>query len=187
VVIDPVGGFAYFGTSTTAGPGAIVKVRLSDLTRVGSLVLSAEDDAPRSAVIDTAGGFAYFGSYDGDIIKVRLSDFTRVGSIETGTGFAAAVIDTDNGFAYFGSYTSPAAVFKIRLSDFSIADTLVLNTDEIGILSGVIDKVNGFAYFGTSSNNLNNPTYIVKVRLSDFTRVGNLPLATGVGTELNPI
>lgn len=34
-VIDVVGGFAYFGTSTK--PGIVVKVRLSDMTRVGAL------------------------------------------------------------------------------------------------------------------------------------------------------
>ncbi|MFL6373829.1 MAG: hypothetical protein ACJ73D_04095, partial [Pyrinomonadaceae bacterium] len=177
VAIDPVNGFAYFGTSTTVGPGAVVKVRLSDFTRVGALVLTGEDDAPGSAVIDTAGGFVYFGGYNGDIIKVRLSDFTRVAVIETGTGFQAAVIDANNGFAYFGSLTSPGAVFKVRLSDFTIVDVLVLNTNEIGLLSAVIDTVNGFAYFGTSNNNnINNPTFIVKIRLSDFTRVGNLQL-----------
>lgn len=177
IAIDHVNGFAYVGSSTAGGPGTVVKVRLSDFTRVGALVLT-EDDAPSSAVIDTAGGFVYFGGYNGDIIKVRLSDFTRVAVIETGTGFqTAAVIDTNNGFAYFGSFTSPGGVFKVRLSDFTIVDVLVLNTDEIGILSGVIDTVSGFAYFGTfNNNNINNPTFIVKVRLSDFTRVGNLQL-----------
>ncbi|HRI02227.1 MAG TPA: carboxypeptidase-like regulatory domain-containing protein [Pyrinomonadaceae bacterium] len=176
--IDTVNGFAYFGTSTAAGPGGVVKVRLSDGSRVGALVLTGQDDAPGSAVIDTAGGFVYFGGYNGDIIKVRLSDFTRVAVIETGTGFqSAALIDTNNGFAYFGSFTSPGGVFKVRLSDFTIVDVLLFNTDEIGILSGVIDTVNGFAYFGTyNNNNINNPTFIVKVRLSDFTRVGNLQL-----------
>jgi hypothetical protein len=176
--IDTVNGFAYFGTSTAVGPGAIVKVRLSDFTRVGALVLTGDDEAPGSAVIDPAGGFVYFGGYNGDIIKVRLSDFTLVAVIETGTGFqSAALIDTNNGFAYFGSFTSPGGVVKVRLSDFTIVDVLVLNTDEVGILSGVIDTVNGFAYFGTyNNNNANNPTFIVKVRLSDFTRVGNLQL-----------
>ena len=149
IAIDRVNGFAYVGSSTAAGgPGIVVKVRLSDFTRVGELVLT-EDDAPSSAVIDTAGGFVYFGGYNGDIIKVRLSDFTRVAVIETGTGFqSAAVIDTNNGFVYFGSFTSPGGVFKVRLSDFTIVDVLILNTDEIGILSGAIDTVNGFAYFG---------------------------------------
>lgn len=181
--IDTVNGFAYFGTLARNTPGIIVKVRLSDFTRVGALVLNPGDDPLRCATIDIAGGFAYFGGFYGDIIKVRLSDFTRIGAIETGATFTAAVIDTDNGFAYFGGYTGPGAVVKVRLSDFTAVDVLVLNTGENGILSAAIDTINGFAYFGTSSNNTNNPAYVVKVRLSDFTRVGAVTLSSN---EMNP-
>ena len=60
-VIDPAGGFAYFGTYTASG--IVVKVRLSDFTEVGALTLNVGNDYLRSAVIDAAGGFAYFGTY----------------------------------------------------------------------------------------------------------------------------
>ena len=45
--IDTVNGFAYFGTLARQTPGIVVKVRLSDFTRVGALVLNAGDDPLR--------------------------------------------------------------------------------------------------------------------------------------------
>ena len=73
--------FAYFGTDTT--PGKVIKVRLSDLTRVGALTLNSGETQLVSAVIDQPDGFAYFGTYTylGIVVKVRLSDFTRVGAL----------------------------------------------------------------------------------------------------------
>jgi hypothetical protein len=55
-VIDPGGGFAYFGTATFRG--IVVKVRLSDFTRVGALTLNYGEGGLSSAVIDASGGFA---------------------------------------------------------------------------------------------------------------------------------
>jgi hypothetical protein len=124
-VIDSANGFAYFGTLTS--PGVVVKIRLSDFTSVGALVLNEGENDLRTAVIDTAQGFAYFGTLTatGIIVKVRLSDFTRVSSVElppqTGSTIpmACSVIDTINGFAYFGTYTGPGAIVRIRLSNFT--------------------------------------------------------------------
>src|SRR5260370_1454327 len=71
-VIDPAGGFAYFGTTTS--PGIVVKVQLSDFTRVGALTLNSGENFLLGAVIDPAGGFAYFGTETtpGIVVKVRL-------------------------------------------------------------------------------------------------------------------
>src|SRR5437588_9222731 len=89
-LIDSAHGFAYFATDTN--PGIIVKVRLSDFTRVGALVLQPREEFLSAAVIDTDNGFAYFGSFfTGIIVKVRLSDFTEVASLSArpfrGIGF----------------------------------------------------------------------------------------------------
>src|SRR6266705_4377823 len=74
-VIDHGAGFAYFVTHDYfRTQNVVVKVRLSDFTRVGSLVLDVTDDV-LSAVIDSAGGFIYFGTYGTAIVRVRLSDF----------------------------------------------------------------------------------------------------------------
>jgi len=175
-VIDPTGGFAYFGTDTSTGK--VVKVRLSNFTRVGALTLTPGEDALTSAVIDKAGGFAYFGTYTepGIITKVRLSDFTRVGALTLNSGeddLYSAVIDPAGGFAYFGTDTFPGKVVKIRLSDFTRVGALTLNSGEDELGAAVIDPAAGFAYF---CNFFLLPATIVKIRLSDFTRVGALAL-----------
>src|SRR5207237_9029387 len=71
-VIDPAGRFAYFTTLTSLG--RVVKLRLSDFTRVDALTLN-EDTFLTSAVIDPAQGFAYFGTANapGVIVKADIS------------------------------------------------------------------------------------------------------------------
>jgi hypothetical protein len=118
-VIDPAGGYAYFGTVTS--PGRVVKVRLSDLTRVDALTLSWSESDLTSAVIDLAGGHAYFGANTdpGRVVQVRLSDFTHVGTLELSVGaysLASAVIDEADGHAYFGSNLwSPGGVSRVNV------------------------------------------------------------------------
>ena len=182
-VIDPAAGFAYFGTfifGTGTEPGIVVKVRLSDFTRVGALTLNAGENGLFSAVIDPAAGFAYFGTgtSPGMVVKVRLSNFTRVGALPLNAGedyAISAVIDPAAGFAYFGTSTEPGIVVKVRLSDLTLMGTLALNVADEYLDSAVIDQAAGFAYFGTNTS----PGKVVKVRLSDFTRVGGLTLDVG--------
>jgi hypothetical protein len=182
-VIDPANGFAYFGTAPFAlpsmnpPPGKVIKIRLSDFTRVDALTFVKPETTLQSAVIDTVNGFAYFGAYlpypAGIIVKVRLSDFTRVGALTLSDGecwLISAAIDPGAGFAYFGTETSPGRIIKVQLSDFTRVGALTLTPGENNLQSAVIDLDAGFAYFGTGSN------IIVKVRLSDFTRTGALTL-----------
>jgi len=109
-----------FGKRDPYGPGIVVRVRLSDFTRVGAVTFNAGENGAVSAAIDTAGGFAYFGTLasPGIVVKVRLSDFTRVGALTLNAGedkLASAVIDPAAGFAYFGTLTSPGIVAKVAL------------------------------------------------------------------------
>ncbi len=117
-MIDATGGFAYFGTGTW--PGIVVKVRLSNFSRVGALPLNAGENNLDSAVIDPTGGFAYFGTgtSPGRVVKVRLSDFNRVGVLTLNAGedyLSSAVIDPTGGFAYFGTDTTPGIVVRVDL------------------------------------------------------------------------
>ncbi|MDP3244857.1 MAG: hypothetical protein Q8M83_04355 [bacterium] len=178
-VVDISGGFAYFG-NRNINPGKIIKVRLSDFTKINTLVLNAGEYDLTSAVIDSSGGFAYFGANTspGKIVKIQLSDFTRVGVLTLGAGengLRSAVVDNTNHFAYFSTNNVyPGIIIKIQLSDFTEAATLTLEDGESFFRSAVIDVVNGFAYFGTSGEDVDK---IVKIRLSDFTRVGALNVA----------
>ena len=176
-VLDAAGGYAYFGTYPL---GRVVKVRLSDFTRVAGLTLSGGEDSLRSAAIDAAGGYAYFGTYTspGMVIKVRLSDFTRVAGLTLNTGednLRSAAIDAAGGYVYFATETSPGRVVKVRLSDFTRVAGLTLDTSEVHPVSAVLDAAGGYAYFGTATE----PGRVVKVRLSDFTRVAGLTLSMG--------
>ncbi|MBK8794179.1 MAG: hypothetical protein IPN59_13915 [Holophaga sp.] len=119
-MIDTAHGFAYFGTTYAS---SVVKVKLSDFTRVGALTLSAGENYLYSAVIDPAGGYAYFGTgtSPGRVVKVRLSDFTRSDALTPGYGsennlYTAVMPDTTNGLAYFGAAISPGRVVKINAS-----------------------------------------------------------------------
>ena len=174
-VIDPVHGYAYFGTHTL--PGRVVKINFLGLSRVDALTLLMGEYNLDCAVIDTAKGFAYFGAsaVPSRIVKINLSSFSRVGGLilEAGEDLVqCGVIDTAKGFAYFGTYYG--TIVKINLSTFTRSDHLATSSENC-FTSAVIDTVNGFAYFGTFTL----PGKIVKVDLSTFEKVGTLTLEAG--------
>ncbi len=185
-VADTTSGFAYFSADNFGtDAAAIVKVRTSDLTRVGALTLNAGESGVSTAVIDPVAGFAYFGTRTspGMVVKVRLSDFSRVGTLTLGAGennLTCALIDTNAGFAYFGGSTQPGFVAKVRLSDFALVDVLTLEPDELPRVA-VIDPSAGFAYFAAGFGN------VVKIRLSDFTRVAVLRVNPAPGTIVSAV
>ncbi len=80
-VIDSQNAFAYFGSSTTTG--AVAKIKLSNFTLAATLNFNSSEGGVASAVIDNTNGFAYFGTHDspGKIVKVQLSGFTRAGTM----------------------------------------------------------------------------------------------------------
>lgn len=177
--VDSANGFLYIGSKNA--PAKIVKIRLSDYTRVGTLTLaSGENDLSPSVVVDSANGFLYAGTRTtpAKVVKIRLSDFTEVGAITLNTGenqLWSATLDSTTGYAYFGTRTSPARIIKIRLSDFTRESAITLASGENEALGAVIDEAAGFAYFGLQTT----PAKVVKVRLSDFTAVATLTCNSG--------
>ena len=185
-------GFAYFGTySTPSGmfTSVLVKVRLSDLTQVGSINLNTYN--PDSILIDS-NGFGYVASDTSPVtvVKFRLSDLVTVANMTIGygqnSGTLPSVIDPIGGFAYYPTepLTSdqPGTIVKVRLSNLTIAGALTLNSGENTFGTSVIDPVNGLAYFTVSLSCCSAtplPGEIVKVKLSDLTRVDTLTLDTG--------
>ncbi|TMI29520.1 hypothetical protein E6H27_08295 [Candidatus Bathyarchaeota archaeon] len=175
------GSFAYFSSYTS--PSYIIKVKLSNMSRAGTLQLQQGEEYLRSSVIDTGAGYVYFPSDalddigNGTITRIRISDFSNAGILHLPAGegpICSGVIDTAHGFAYFATRTTPAKIIKVRLSDFSPVGAISLNPGETTLCAAVIDTVNGFAYFGTYTS----PSKVVKIRLSDFTRVGAIQLAS---------
>ena len=184
-VIDPSGQYAYFASSSANYGGAkIVKIRLADFTRVGSLMPS-DQGASGSAVMDPNGQYAYFAidgtslSPGGKILKIRLSDFKHVGSVTLNSEeecLWCAVIDPTGTYAYFGTRTIPGKIVKVRLSDMTRVDALTLPVAESGLSSAVIDRTGQYAYFGCQRLDILSEPRVVKIRLSDFTRVGAVTL-----------
>ena len=175
-VIDPSGTFAYYGTDTD--PGIIVKVRLSDLTRVGSTMI--QEGPIHAATIDPSGQYAYFGTdtSPGVIVKIRLSDLERVGNLTLGPGEnspLAATVDPTGTFAYFGTETAPGIIVRVRLSDFTLNSTLVLGAGDDRPDSAFIDPTSSFLYLPTFTS----PGRLVQVRLSNFSESSALTLNTG--------
>jgi fibronectin type III domain protein len=171
--IDSAGGFAYFGTGNIVD-GLIIKIRLSDFTRVGALnVTSFGENHFRTAVIDPAHGFAYFGTVVGDLIRVRLSDFSRVDALSCGS-VPSVAIDPAGGFLYCVSGTM---LVKIRLSDFTQTTTAALNSGDKYTTSLSIDPLAGFGYVGTCCNS--TTAEVIKFQLSNLARTSALTLNSG--------
>jgi len=175
--IDVANGFAYFTVYGVAGgtPHEIIKVRLSDFTRVATLTLAADDGAPGPSVIDTKAGYAYVatgGMFNGvfkafKIAKIQLSDFTEVEtlSVQGATLDSSAVaIDTTTETAYFAGTSSAVTprptIVRVRLSDFTQLPNLD-TPQTYAIQTIVVDSANQMAY-------VNSEYTLWELRLSDF-------------------
>ncbi|MDO8581465.1 MAG: DUF2341 domain-containing protein [bacterium] len=178
-VIDAAGEFLYFGTFEI--PAKIIKIRLSDFSYIAAKQLTGRDGELNNAVIDTSSGFAYFTTQTTPqkLIKIRLSDLAQVGSLTLTSEeiFGPLLIDNQNKTLYAGilsnASTAPARVEKIRLTDFTIEDTFTFNDGEIRLQNtAAIDAQDGLAYFIIKKKF--GFDELVKVRLSDFSRIGSL-------------
>jgi hypothetical protein len=175
---DPVRGYVYLSSFTH--PGTIVRLRLSDFTRVDSLVVDHTDGPPPAGVIDPAGGYAYYSTWRNTLIRVRLDDFSLAGRLALDpveSAASAAVSDLAAGFAYLATTGSQPRLVKVRLADFSRVAAIPLATDETFLQAAVLDGAGGYAYLGTGWGFSRGR--IVRVRLSDFTRVDSLTLPAG--------
>jgi hypothetical protein len=184
-VIDEANGFAYFGTYTS--PGQIIKIRLSDFTKVDTITL-ADYSTPAeyllvSAVIDTENNFAYFGNFNsngGQIYKIDIDPahtFQKTATLNLGSSYLnlqTAFIDMSGAtnYAYFVTYKNPSVILKINLTTFTLESNLPL-TGYAFMGESVVDTSAGFAYLSSPSTQ-----YIVKVNLATFSVAS--ALATGV-------
>lgn len=179
-----VGDQGYFGTLTN--PARVVRVDLSTMTVVGTLTLTGESDL-KSVVTD--GTHLYFGTwgYPARVIKVALTggaaeagQMSRVGALvldgtngTVGTSILWSAV-TDGTHIFFG--TSAQNIVRVRMSDLAFGGALALESGESNLTTAATDGTH--AYFGTQSTER-----IVKVRMSDFTRVGGIAVTGSGGME----
>ncbi len=154
-VIDVAHGFAYF-----AGESHVMKIRLSDFTVVNDTVLPSPlyitgINGDGVGAIDPLGTFAYFGGFNtatssSILLKIGLANVNLVSVLNLtcatclGETPFTGVIDSAGTYAYF--QLANATVVQVRLSDFTVQETLGLPTDARASTS-IIDSANGFAYF----------------------------------------
>jgi hypothetical protein len=185
-VVDTTAGFAYLAVPGDADyPSSIIKIRLSDLTRVGTLVLPSSDGAVASAAIDPGAGFGYFGTRaaPGRIVRVRLSDFSRVDALTLAAGendITALAIDAVSGFAFAGTNTTPGIIAKVRLSDFTQTAARTLLAGENGISAAALDPAGSFGIFAFAGG-------ISKVRLSDLFETTSSRIRNALLSDLSQV
>jgi microcystin-dependent protein len=163
-IIDSAGLYGYFGTASTfLGVSKIVKVNLSTMTSITSLLLLL---SLKSAVIDFNNQYGYFGSSGSPVYKVNLSDMTYTSTTAPTNcnDFISASIDPYGTYIYFGTNTVPAYIVKYTISSDSMT-SLIAGDGNNYIASSVIDKDNIYGYFTTSTI----PSRIIKLNLATFT------------------
>jgi predicted RNA-binding protein with TRAM domain len=184
-VMDSANGYVYFGTRTQ--PGKIIKVRLSDFTRVGAITLESGENDLYSGILDPVRGYAYFATHTspGRVVKIKLDTFTRVGAITLAAGenlLFPSGIDVESGLAYFGTDKGLSAgeyIIKVDINhpNFSRIAAVNLAADEYACNAILLDKVRGYLYVTLGS--FSNHGKFARIRLSDFTYVDRLTFLPG--------
>lgn len=184
IVIDDASGFGYLGgaPSTTTAASPVTRFRLSDLARVDSVLLGFREAALQTAVIDPDGAYGYFSGYYGlnttSVVKVDLANLSRIGSVSIAQSIpgvlnwdrvGAAAIDPTGTYAYFLSDTDPGAVFRIRLSDFTLQGRVVLSAESERYPSAAVVTPDGATLLVATGG---WPGRIVSIDLDTFTRTG---------------
>ena len=167
LALDPSGDFLY--VSSGAAPGKINKLRVSDMTVVGTLTLNPGEDAVSAIAVDPSGTFGYAITRTSPtrLVKIRLSNLTRVGAIPLATGSddgAAIAIDPAGAFAFVVLPTGPGKIAKVRLSDFVLVSTQTLSAGQNSPETLVLDSTGTYGYVATGTS----PVIVVKFRLSDL-------------------
>ncbi len=180
IVLAPVSGYAYVCCITS--PARIVKVRMSDLSRVGVLTLETGENSVQAAVIDEAEEYLYAFTYTSPakVVKIRLSDFTRVSALDLATGennVTCAMYDATTGHAYAGTYTAPGIVVKVNCAGMTRIAALTLDAGENYLYSGALDTAAGNGYFSAFVGT----GIMVKVNLAAMTRTAALTFSAGEG------
>ena len=217
--LDTTAGVGYFVTQSEPSPmnpqtanAKILKVRLSDMTQIGSANLPSGQVLVTGIALDPQSGNGYLsGVLNGLRVQVynfSLASLAFSGPLSFGndltTMMAPLVLDASRGYAYTGARFSDSNgvavnLYRIRLSDFTAAgQVLVADSSHPGVFASssdmfspdfrgaAIDTSGGYAYFGLLNNSGNLENFVARVSLSDFSGVCVLPLSNMDGsTSMN--
>jgi hypothetical protein len=209
-LMAPDGSHAYFvsssrGSTCPSAPtycdSVIVKVRMSDFTRVGSLALSGYGGRQSfTGAIAPSGEFGYFG-VDGDnsnnahIVKVKLDDMTKVDAIALSSEKFPRVtlMAPDGTFAHFvstGANTSnPGRIARVELEpQFRRISGATLPGNRFGTnpQAGAITADGSLGYVGAFELTTSRGAQLLEVDLDGGISfpTGRILALEGLGTNL---
>ena len=186
IAVTPDGAYAYIGLDfPTSG---IVKVRTSDMTKVGT-TLVVDANAVRGIAIDPSGTYAYAAiNGGGKLVRIRLSDFTAVETltISGGPQLSAVVVDAAGAFAYVTTYQAPSKVIKIDLATFTAAGQVTLGSGDNLATTPVLSSDGAVLFAATQTG----PARVVRIRTSDLVKTHSYTFPAGridaMGLRLDP-
>lgn len=149
------------------------------------------DDGTAAASQDTTLSFSPGDSkrlrlnVDGTSSEEALLRTAKLGTGVSSTYLYSSAIDTSAGYAYFGTMTTPSEIIKVRLSDYTAVDRIVLNSGENYARTMVVDDSGSthYLYAGTWTT----PAKIVKINLDTFTRTDVITLTSGINRAVTSI
>jgi DNA-binding beta-propeller fold protein YncE len=124
--LDVYGSYAYIGHHVGASGDKITKVDISGSTMTIASNFPSGGSWPWNMEIDRTGTYAYVAHPTSNTLtKIRLSDDSVVASLPVGQSYGVALDDTGT-YAYVPSAYAPYLLMRVRLSDFTIDDSVVL-------------------------------------------------------------
>src|SRR5262249_9762334 len=141
-------------------PAQVIKVDVAqgNLTYIGNISVDLQGLGFASAALDPSASRLYLVSSNApiEIHRIGLGNFSESGAISLSVlvgKVSGAMLDSTNGYAYFVTDQEeqaalPSIVVKVRLSDFTLSQELVLKLEDAA-LCWVIDAPSGFMYVGT--------------------------------------
>jgi PKD repeat protein len=174
----------YFATYTR--PTTIVKINLAAMTRVEALTLATGENFGGACVLDSNNRYLYVGTQTGPATVTRIdvganplvNNMAVTGQVQFSSGentIWGAAIDSADQDTYWGCYTNPGRLVKVDISaGVSRDDAIVCRLGEGSLGAVAIDDADEYAYAVTYFGR-----QVVKFRLSDFLRIGNVRLNMG--------
>lgn len=165
--IDTTNGYAFFGTRTS--PGKIVRIRLSDFTRVDAITLTSGENDLYTA--SQSGNYAYFvtNAATSKVKKMNMSTFTIEASLTLPTlGQVISSVIVGNTL-YLGTSGYPGRIYKVNLESFTYETYYQFS--QYYTVSQSLSSDGTYLYSADSGD-----SKITKIRLSTFAFVSALTI-----------
>jgi len=155
----------------------IVKVKLSDFTRVGVVALASGENYPYALSIDSMYLYVALDQSSGnpELTRIILSSFKEDTSVtfESGEDDPYTVLADSTSsvstYVYVGLDVSPGIIVKVSVSTWARVSAVTVNSAD-SINDMTFDTARGMIYAVTDSN----PFAVVQVKVSDLSTVTTL-------------